>query len=419
AAHYRVQAWRIGGYRGGDGRLVWQSGPRTGHLRAPPALLPATNTVVARWPVGLRVDTTGWPAGFYLLELRASDGRQALIPYTVRSRSMRGRVVLVAPEMDWAAYDDWGGYSLYVAPPGQRRSWAVSFDRPLSPGAGQFVFNVVPVVRLAERLGLRLGYATDVDVATHPGLLAGARAFVSLGHDEYWTADERRAVTRARDRGTNLAFLSANDVYWRVRLESTATGPARLLVGYKYSAATQDPLRFSHPAEITTRWRDGPIPDPENSLTGMRYECYPVDTDWRVTTPRWWGYRGTGVRLGSSFPHLVQMEADRVYPVAGTPHPLQVVASSPYTCQGVPTSAQAVYYTTRSGAGVVDVGTQWWPCALRRHCRGLPARDDAFARRVTTNLLRVFARGPAGRTRPAHENVALFGLSAVDSIPQQ
>lgn len=420
AARYRVQAWRIGGYRGGNGRLVWQSGLLRGHRRGAAVVLPRTNTAVARWPVSLRVDTTDWPAGFYLFKLIASSGRQALVPYTVRSPVTAGRVALVAPVMDWQAYDDWGGYSLYTAPPFRHRSWAVSFDRPQPPpGAGQFLFNVVPVVTLAERTGLPLAYETDVDVATRPGLLRGARAFVSLGHDEYWSVSERRAVTRARDAGTNLAFLSSNDVYWRVRLRSTATGPARLLVGYKDDAATHDPARFSDPARVTARWRDGPHPDPENSLTGMRYECYPVNTAWRIASPAWWGYRGTGVRRGTAFPHLVRMEADRVYPVPGTPHPLQVLSYSPYTCQGVPTSAESVYYTTPSGAGVLDVGTQWWPCALRPRCAGLPVRDDRFARRMMTNVLTAFARGPAGRSHPAHENVGRFHLPPVDSIPLQ
>ena len=420
APHFRVEAWRIGGYRGGSGRLVWQSRLLPGRPGYPPSLLPATRTVVARWPVSLWLDTTGWPPGFYVLQLRASTGQQALVPYTVSSADTVGKVVLVAPVIDWQAYNDWGGYSLYTAPPGRLRSWAVSFDRPAtSPGAARFEFNVAPVVTLAERLGIRLAYETDVDLATRPALLHGARAVVSLGHDEYWTAAERAHVTAARDAGTNLAFLSSNDVYWRVRLRRTATGPARIVVGYKTDAPTADPARLRDPRRLTTRWRDGPDPEPENSLTGMLYECFPVDTAWRVTTPRWWGYRGTGVARGSTFPHLVQMEADRVYPLPTTPHPLQVLSYSPYTCQGAATSAEAVYYTTRSGAGVVDVGTQWWPCALRWHCPGLPARDDRFARRVMANVLRVFSRGPAGRTHPAHDNVARFALSSVDGIPLQ
>jgi hypothetical protein len=420
ASQYRVQAWRIGGYRGGSGRLVWQSRTLPGHQGAAPVVLPATNTVVARWPVSLRVDTTGWSPGFYVFKLIAATGQQALVAYTVRSPTTRGKVVLVAPVMDWQAYNTWGGYSLYTAPPFQRRSWAVSFDRPQTPpGAGQFDFNVVPVVTLAERLRLPLAYATDVDVATRPGLLAGARAFVSVGHDEYWTLPERAAVTRARDAGTNLAFTSSNDVYWRVRLHRAATGPARLLIGYKTDATSHDPARFTDPAAVTARWRDHPHPDPENSLTGMLYECYPVDTAWHVTTPGWWGYRGTGVHAGSRFPHLIRLEADRVYPVPGTPHPLQILSYSRYPCQGVPTSAEAVYYTVPSGAGVIDLGTQWWPCALRHHCAALPTRDNTFARQVMTNVLRVFATGPAGRSHPAHDNTARFHLSPVDSIPSQ
>jgi hypothetical protein len=370
--------------------------------------------------VSLRVDTTGWSPGFYVFKLIAATGQQALVAYTVRSPTTRGKVVLVAPVMDWQAYNTWGGYSLYTAPPFQRRSWAVSFDRPQTPpGAGQFDFNVVPVVTLAERLRLPLAYATDVDVATRPGLLAGARAFVSVGHDEYWTLPERAAVTRARDAGTNLAFTSSNDVYWRVRLHRAATGPARLLIGYKTDATSHDPARFTDPAAVTARWRDHPHPDPENSLTGMLYECYPVDTAWHVTTPGWWGYRGTGVHAGSRFPHLIRLEADRVYPVPGTPHPLQILSYSRYPCQGVPTSAEAVYYTVPSGAGVIDLGTQWWPCALRHHCAALPTRDNTFARQVMTNVLRVFATGPAGRSHPAHDNTARFHLSPVDSIPSQ
>jgi hypothetical protein len=85
----------------------------------------------------------------------------------------------------------------------------------------------------------------------------------------------------------------------------------------------------------------------------------------------------------------------------------------------VPTSAEAVYYTVPSGAGIIDLGTQWWPCALRRHCTALPARDNTFARQVMTNILHAFATGPAGRTHPAHDNTTHFHLPPTDTIPSQ
>lgn len=418
SADYRVQAYRLGGYRGGTGRLIWTSRLQAGHQESPPTLVPATRTAEARWPVSLRVDTSDWPAGFYLLKLDASDGYQWLIPYVVRSATTAGKVVLTAPFIDWEAYNAWGGYSLYVGPPGQERSWAVSFDRPNSgPEAGLYLFDSLGMVVLAERMHLPLAYESDVAVATDPRLLDGARAFVSVGHDEYWTVPERRHVTTARDAGSNLFFTSSNDIYWRVRLGSTWEGRDQLVICYKIDAPTRDPARLTHPARTTTRWRDPPRPDPENSLTGMQYECYPVDSPYRVASPGWWGFAGTGVHRGSEFPGLIEDEADRVYPIPSTPRPLQILSYTPYDCGGVPTSSESTYYTTPSGAGVVDVGTQFWDCALRTTCRDLPTADDVFVRRVTRNVLQQFAKGPAGRRLPAHDNVAHFPLPKVNQVP--
>jgi hypothetical protein len=418
ASHFRAYAYRIGGYRSGAGRLVWMSRSRPGRRQPPPALAADTRTVVAGWPASLSVDTTDWPPGFYLVKLVAASGYQSYVPLTVRSASTSGRIALVAPTMDWQAYNTWGGYSLYEAPPGRLHSWAVSFDRPNeAPGAGQFLYNVLGTVVLGERLGLPLAYESDTDVATRPALLRGARAYVSLGHDEYWTAEERRQVTRARDAGMNIAFLSSNTMYWRVRLAATPEGPHRLVVGYKGDATIADPLRLSDPVRTTARWRDGPHPDPENSLTGTLYECFPVDAPYRVATPGWWGFRGLGVREGTELPHLVGEEADRVYPLASTPSPLQVLSNVSYDCDGVPTSSQSTYYTTSSGAGVIDFGTQKWACAVKPRCGNVPVEDDRFVRGVMRNVLREFAKGPVGRLHPAHSNVADYLLPTVNTVP--
>jgi len=123
------------------------------------------------------------------------------------------------------------------------------------------------------------------------------------------------------------------------------------------------------------------------------------------------------VRAGTEFPHLVAWEADRVYPVSSTPHPLQVLSYLPYSCEGVITSTESTYYTTPSGAGVIDFGTQRWACAVNRHCVDLPVEDTTFVRRVTSNVLRRFSHGPVGREHPAHNNVADFDLPAVNEVP--
>jgi hypothetical protein len=420
AGHFRVWAYRIGSYPGGWGELVWRSTLRRGRLQAEPRLDPVeTRTVVAHWRSDLTVDTTGWRPGFYVFKLRTGSGWDMLAPYVVSSPSAVGTVALVAPVTTWQAYNRWGGYSLYEGSPGDRRSWAVSFDRPYNgaTGANDYRTAAFPVVVRAEQLGVALSYFTNVDLDARPGVLSGARGYVSLGHDEYWTPGMRREVLGARDSGTNLAFLGANTMYWRVRLADRATGPDRLLVGYR-DDAWRDPLRDERPAQTTGRFRDPPAARPENDLVGMAYECYPVDADYRVVSPGWWGFRDTGMRYGDTVRGLVGPEADRVYPNRAAPRPLQILSHTTYPCRGVPTSSQSVYYTTPVGSGVFAAGTLRWGCALIDACdHPLGAQASRFVRVVTGNVVRAFAAGPVGERHPARDNVADYDLAAVNSVP--
>lgn len=413
---FRVTAYRIGWYAHGDGRRVWRSKWLPGHRQPAARFAPAaTRTVVAPWRTSVVADTRGWSPGLYVFKLSVRSGWQAHVPFIVSSPSANGRVALVAPVTTWQAYNDWGGYSLYDGPPGDRRSWAVSFDRPYpAPGAGEMRFGVLPVVVAAERLGISLAYLTTIDVDRRAGALVGARAYVSMGHDEYWTRAMRRHVEQARDRGTNLLFLGANTMYWRIRLADADGRAGRTVIGYRTDAAS-DP---APPSLRTGMWRAAPDPRPENAVTGMEYECYPVDAPFHVVSPGWWGFAGTHVRRGEQFDHLVGIEADRVYPVADTPRPLQVLAHVSYGCRGAPTAAEASYYTWRSGAGVLDVGTLHWTCALAHRCREpMGPRTVHFVNRVTANVLRAFARGPAGRRHPAHDNVSRFSLPTQNLVP--
>lgn len=421
AAHYRVTAYRVGGYLGGTGRAVWRSARLAGHVQPEAELVDAVRrTVVAPWRRSALVDTTGWAPGVYVFKLATGPrggGWEAHVPYVVRSRSTAGRVALVAPVTTWQAYNDWGGYSLYRGPDGDRRAWAVSFDRPYpAPGSAQMQYGVLPVVVTAERARLPLAYLTNLDLHTSPGILREARGYVSMGHDEYWTPRMRRTVEAARDAGVNLAFLGANTMYWRIRLDDGGTDP-RVVVGYR-SDAHLDPV--TDPRRRTGLFRAGPgARAGEHALTGMAYECFPVDAPYRVVSPGWWGFAGTGVRRGDSFDHLVGVEADRVYPVPSTPRPLQVLSHTTYSCGGVPTSAQSVYYSAASGAGVFNAGTLRWTCALVDRCSPyrLDERTRRFVRKVTVNVLRTFARGPAGTARPALDNVHRFPLPTQNQVP--
>ncbi|WP_243059361.1 N,N-dimethylformamidase beta subunit family domain-containing protein [Nocardioides sp. SR21] len=419
APRYRVSAYRIGWYPGGTGALVWRSPVLEGQQQADAVLRPVeTRTVVAPWRTSQWVDTTGWDPGFYVLKVRMGSGGETLVPYVVSSPSAEGTVALVSPVTTWQAYNEWGGYSLYHGPDGDRRSWAVSFDRPFNgaTGANDYRTAAIPVVVRAERLGIPLSYYTNVDLHQDPGLLQGAAGYVSMGHDEYWTPAMRRAVEKARDGGTNLAFLGANTMYWRIRLDETHAGQARLQTGYR-SDAHLDPLREERPREATSRFRDAPAAESEQGLVGMEYECYPVDADFVVASPTWWGFRGTGARSGDRMPGLVGPEADRVYLNASTPRPMEVLSHTSYPCGGVTTTSQSVYYTTDSGAGVFTAGTLRWGCALIDRCDDpLGARVQRFVHQVTLNLLRTYAAGPVGFEHPARDTVTRYHLPDLNSV---
>lgn len=417
---WEAAAFRIGSYEGGTGAFVWESGFRRGRQQPAPRWSSyERRTVVAPWTRDLTVDTSTWTPGFYVFRLRTDTGWETQVPYVVTSESARGTVALVAPITTWQAYNEWGGYSLYAGANGDAPSHAVSFDRPYNgaTGANDYRTAAIPVVVRAEQAGVPLSYFTNVDLHTTPGALAGARGYVSMGHDEYWTNTMRDVVLGARDAGTNLAFLGANTMYWRIRLEPGAEGPARVVVGYRHSAHL-DPLYAQGSVDATALFREPPVPRPEHDLLGMQYECYPVDTDYVIASPGWWGFRGTGVRRGTHVHGLVGPEADRVYPDERLPRPLQVLSHSPYSCRGVTTSTQSVYYTAGSGAGVFAAGTLRWGCAMVDRCeRPLGAATREFTRTVTGTLVTEFVRGPVGARHPARDNVAQFDLSPVNTVP--
>ena len=418
ARSFRVNAYRMGWYGGDRARLVWHSGTVRGHQQGKPKIIAPTNTVEAHWGPSLSIPTHDWPEGSYLLRMDAENGAQRYVPVTVRSAVAKDKVVIKNCVATWQAYNTWGGYDLYNGPGGitdySNRSLAVSLDRPYdASGAYMFLYHELKLIELAERLGLPLAYTTSMDIDADPNLLDGASALFSLGHDEYWSPPERANVTAARDAGMNVAFLGANCCFRRTRLASTRLGARRLVICYKTSY-TQDPMYGKDSALVTSDWREPPHPDPESSLTGTLYESNPVDASYVVASPQSWVFAGTGVRRGTKFTGLVGIEYDRVNPVYPVERPMEVLSHSPLTCRGVNSYSDSAYYTHRGGAGVFSTGTMRWVAAMRRPYPpfGLNSHTAKFVSRVTENVLRGFADGPAAAKHPAHDN-----LRATDEWP--
>ena len=111
------------------------------------------------------------------------------------------------------------------------RASKVSYNRPFitttSPvgGAWDFIFGAeYPAIRWLEQNGYDVNYISGVDTARDGAQLLNTKVFLSVGHDEYWSGEQRENVEAARDAGVNLAFWSGNEVYWKIRWETSIDG---------------------------------------------------------------------------------------------------------------------------------------------------------------------------------------------------
>lgn len=405
---WTAEVYRLGFYQGTGGRLVWTSQPQTGQVQPAPRVLEGNMVSAATWSPSLKIDTTGYVPGSYLVKLVAPNKQARYVPFTVHSADFKGRLVLLSATTTYQAYNEWGGYSLYRGPGKgfDDRARRVSYDRPYdTQGARHVVGYEQNVVFTAERLGLNLGYAASEDIDAGPNAFAGARGIVSPGHDEYWSPGMRSTVETLRDQGTNLAFLGANAVYWRVRYAASELGERRIVEGYK--SAAEDPVKTE---AATAMWRQSPSPKPESSLVGMLYECFPAEGALVVHDPDFFLFQGTGATKGSSYPGLIGTEIDRAYPGSLAPPTLRVVAHSPVQCGKVGTTySDVTYYTTPSGAGVFAAGTMNWTYGLQGAPQAGTGQTQAslvFATKVTENLFAAMAAGPMGTAHPVVTNIS-------------
>jgi len=231
--------------------------------------------------------TDGWnvPAdavsGVYLARLQRLDSNgnpieDAVnqIPFVVRNDGESHDIVLQTSDTTWQAYNAWGGNNGVVGAnlygdangsinwdpiPGagslqQDRAYAVSYNRPFitddgtgtASGSQDYLFGAdYSAIYWLEKQGYDVSYISGVDTdRLGADYLKNYKSFISVGHDEYWSGDQRANVEEARDSGVNLLFWSGNECYWKTRWDTaySADGtPYRTLVCYKETLAVADP----------------------------------------------------------------------------------------------------------------------------------------------------------------------------------
>ncbi|MBO0884809.1 MAG: hypothetical protein J2P17_31660, partial [Mycobacterium sp.] len=316
ASSYHIDILRIGYYQGNGARKVVSN-------MLPTASLPQSQPPckVDPQPTGL-IDCGTWAvsaswtvpstavSGLYIAHLVRNDTNgSSLIPFVVRNDASHSDILFQTDDETWQAYNTYPGTtgsSLYSCasncPPGTPEAYKgatkVTYNRPWESGADDngaswFMYAEYPMIRFLEENGYDVSYTSGLDMSQSgaASLIEQHKIYLTAGHDEYWSGQQRANVTAARDAGVNLAFFTGNEVFWKTRWEPSIDGsntPNRTLVTYKethYDA----PIDPQDPPTWTGAWMDprfsppGDGGSPQNALSGQLFDVNAGTTD--ITVP--------------------------------------------------------------------------------------------------------------------------------------
>lgn len=446
--NYTLQVYRMGWYGGLGGRDMGINVTLARQAQPLPTINATTGLIECAWSPSYTLtipndpDHSVWASGVYLVKLTGTTSNlQRYMIFTVRDDARAANYFFESAVNTYQAYNNWGGKSLYDFNSTGGRAYKVSFNRPYDEaygnpdGAGQFKSGFeYNMVRFLERNGYDVTYGTDVDLHEFSTILANKKAFLSVGHDEYWSWNQRTNVTNARNAGKSLGFFSANTCYWQVRFEPSTVNSAadRTMVSYKDDALTLDPYYLdtntSNDYLVTTQWRMFPVALPEAALIGvesMDANNGGVSANLVVTGGSNILFANTGLQNGSVLNGVLGYEVDRV--VAGdSPANVQVLMHSPFTNPGDTTVyyADATIYNHPSGASVFGAGTMELPWGVDNYLDlindvGLHADySQTAAQLFTENVLARLVDAPPNPViayRISSRNVAFNGSASSDS----
>jgi hypothetical protein len=240
-----------------------------------------------RWLVHVRLGSS-WPSGDYVARL-SWGAHTDYAPFILRaSRLGTAPVLVVEPTNTWHAYDVVDGDSWYL-------NTSVHVIDLTHPFANTRVTGTTVPAGLPEQFqrfdlgflrwywhsGYRADFISDDDLEriSSAKQLSRYRLIVFGGHEEYVTPHTLDLITAYRNAGGNLAFLSANNFFYRVNVSgNTMTG--------------------------RTPWRD--LGRPEAALIGAQYagwdEGHYPNRPYRIThtAAAPWLFKGTHLHDGSN-----------------------------------------------------------------------------------------------------------------------
>ena len=355
-------------------------------------------------------------SGLYYIHARTRSGRFFSFPWVVAPARPRSKLAVLASNITWNAYNNFGGRSNYILagelPPRpvvnarqdlsrytdpqhvfyDREEYApLSFERPepmnhIDEGeqitdviTGRNACHIAPAEwRLLGWLE-REGFEYDLYAETqfHFGMLPldEYRALILSTHPEYWSKTMYDRLKDWVNRGGKLMYLGGNGLNCEVEFldERTMTvrnGDDRLQSAGKFES------RFHSRHES------------EANLLGVVYTEAGIMTaaPYRVLDDTHWVFDGTGLKNGEQFGvESLHMrchggasghETDKVSP--SSPKNVRVLAKGMNPDEG---GADMAYYETAGGGAVFSAGSICWPASI--------VVDDGVSK-ITANVLRRF-----------------------------
>lgn len=322
-----------------------------------------------------------WPSGAYIAMLWERDGDGENGPdgglttslgefgkalFVVRSPEPGRRTTMLyrVPVATFHAYNVTGGASLYSANPGR-----VTMHRP-GGGTGGHVtdfelagrgdmdeFDALSsrqtfehydarFIRWMERAGLEPDYCADIDCHGPDGLgqMTPYGVVISVGHDEYWSAEMKANLAAYVAQGGNLAMFSGNTCWWRIHYDADLAGFAcnkDTQADQWWTVAKRDASFQNENALIGTSYRNA----------GGRWSAGRPKIGFTVQRPDHWVYEGGVAAEFGTAEALVGYECDGAELTAASAMPGS--PAEPTYQDGTPTSFHVL------GVGRLPGPSEW------------------------------------------------------------
>jgi N,N-dimethylformamidase len=359
-------------------------------------------------------------SGLYYFRAFTTSGRQFSFPWVVAPAKPRAAMAVLASNINWNAYNSFGGRSNYIHADGlpptptvnsrvelKRYSdaghftWSaehyppLSFDRPepfnhidfaekiTDPIEGRQACHLAPaewrLLGWLERAGFAHDYYAETQLDDGTLELGKYRVLVTAVHPEYWT---RRMYDRVKrwvfEEGGRLVYLGGNGLNCEVELHANGSMTCHngKLTGLSVEGlgGYESRLAMRHESEASLL---GVVFTPAGAMTGAPYRV--VDGDH-------WAFAGTGLKTGDTFGEKCLHQR---CPGGASGHETDKVSlSSPdgihHLAKGLNPDdggAEMVTFDTPNGGAVFSVGSI-------NYVASLPVDENVS--KVTENVLKRF-----------------------------